>query len=200
MIDDSNFTVGNSVVMLVDHQTGTVGWVKSLPQQTVVTGCRVLVRMALAYDMPLILTTTVEQQVGPTIPDIVELAPDAYAKRYARGGQLDCWDDQRLRDGVAALGRKKIVLAGLTTDICMYWAATSALKLGYQVLVVADACGTTSVQGDEMTYARLRKAGAEISVINQVVTELANDFSTPEGQKAQAIMGEEIISKLGVAG
>ena len=200
MIDDSNFTVGNSVVMLVDHQTGTVGWVKSLPQQTVVTGCRVLVRMALAYDMPLILTTTVEQQVGPTIPDIVELAPDAYAKRYARGGQLDCWDDQRLRDGIAALGRKKIVLAGLTTDICMYWAATSALKLGYQVLVVADACGTTSVQGDEMTYARLRKAGAEISVINQVVTELANDFSTPEGQKAQAIMGEEIISKLGVAG
>ena len=199
MIDDSNFTAANSVVMLVDHQTGTVGWVKSLPQQTVVTGCRVLARMALAYDMPLIITTTVEQQVGPTIPDIVEIAPDAYAKRYARGGQLDCWDDQRLRDGVAALGRKKIVLAGLTTDICMYWAATSALKLGYQVLVVADACGTTSVQGDEMTYARLRKAGAEISVINQVVTELANDFSTPEGQKAQAIMGEEIISKLGVA-
>jgi nicotinamidase-related amidase len=199
MIDDRNFTVDNSVVMLVDHQTGTVGWVKSLPQETVVTGCRVLTRMALAYDMPLILTTTVEQQVGPTIPDISELAPQAYAKRYARGGQLDCWDDQRLRDGVAALGRKKIVLAGLTTDICMYWAATSALKLGYQVLVVADACGTTSVQGDEMTYARLRKAGAEISVINQVVTELANDFSTAEGQKAQAILGEEIISKLGAA-
>ena len=100
---------------------------------------------------------------------------------------------------MAALGRKKIVLAGLTTDICMYWAATSALKLGYQVLVVADACGATSVQGDEMTYARLRKAGAEVSVINQVVAELANDFSTPDGRKAQAIMGEEIISKLGVA-
>jgi nicotinamidase-related amidase len=199
MIDDSNFTVDNSVIMLVDHQTGTVGWVKSLPRDTVVTSCRVLTRMALTYDMPLILTTTMEQQVGPTIPDIAELAPDAHAKRYARGGQLDCWDDQRLRDGVAALGRKKIVLAGLTTDICMYWAASSALKLGYEVLVVADACGTTSVQGDDMTYARLRKAGAEISVINQVVTELANDFSTADGQKAQAIMGEEIISKLGNA-
>jgi nicotinamidase-related amidase len=197
MIDDSNFTVRNSVIMLVDHQTGTVGWVKSLPRETVITGCRVLTRMALAYDMPLVLTTTMEAQVGPTIPDISELAPDAHARRYARGGQLDCWDDQRLRDGVAALGRKKIVLAGLTTDICMYWAASSALKLGYQVLVVADACGTTSVQGDDMTYARLRKAGAEISVINQVVTELANDFSTTDGQKAQAIMGEEIISKLG---
>jgi nicotinamidase-related amidase len=199
MIDDSNFTTANSVIMLVDHQTGTIGWVKSLPQETVIASCRVLTRMALAYGMPLVLTTTVEAQVGPTMPDIKDLAPDAWAKRYARGGQLDCWDDGRLRDGVAALGRKKIILAGLTTDICLYWAATSALKLGYHVLVVADACGTMSALGDEMTYARLRKAGADITVINQATTELANDFSTAEGQLAQAIMGEEIISRLNLA-
>ena len=190
------YTTQNAIIMLVDHQTGTVGWVKSIPQATVVTSCRVLGKMAVAYDMPLILTTTVEQQVGLTIKDLQEIAPDAFAKRYARGGQLDCWDDQRLRDGVAQLGRKKIIMAGLTTDICLYWAATSALKLGYEVLVVADACGTTSTQGDEMTYARLRKAGAEITVVNQVVTELANDFSRPEDQKAQKIMADEIISKL----
>ncbi len=190
------YTTENSIVMLVDHQVGTVGWVKSIPAATVVTSCRVLARMAMAYDMPLILTTTVEQQVGLTIKDLQDIAPAAFAKRYARGGQLDAWDDPKLRTGVAALGRKKIILAGLTTDICMYWAATSALTLGYEVLIVADACGTTSVQGDEMTYARLRKAGAEISVVNQVVTELANDFSVPHGAKAQQIMAEEIISKL----
>jgi hypothetical protein len=50
-----------------------------------------------------------------------------------------------------------------------------------------------------MTYARLRKAGADVTVINQVTTELANDFSTAEGQLAQTIMGEEIISKLNPA-
>ena len=193
---DRSYTTQNSLIMLVDHQIGTVGWVKSIPQETVITSCRVLAKMALAYDMPLILTTTVEQQVGLTIQDLQDIAPEAFANRYARGGQLDCWDDQSLRDGVAALGRKKIILAGLTTDICMYWAATSALKLGYEVLVVADACGTTSVQGDEMTYARLRQAGAEIAVVNQVTTELANDFSRPEDQKAQQIMADEIISKL----
>ena len=190
------YTTSNSIIMLVDHPNGTVGWVKSIPKETVITSCRVLAKMALAYDMPLILTTTVEQQVGLTIKDLQDIAPEAYAKRYARGGQLDYWDDQRLRDGVAKLGRKKIILAGLTTDICMYWAATSALQLGYDVLVVADACGTTSAQGDEMTYARLSKAGAEIAVVNQVVTELANDFSRLEDQKAQKIMGDEIISKL----
>ena len=190
------YTTQTAIIMLVDHQTGTVGWVKSIPKETVVTSCRVLGKMAVAYDMPLILTTTVEQQVGPTIQDLQDIAPEAFAKRYARGGQLDCWDDQRLRDGVAKLGRKKIIMAGLTTDICLYWAATSALALGYEVLVVADACGTTSTQGDEMTYARLRKAGAEITVVNQITTELANDFSRPEDQKAQKIMADEIISKL----
>lgn len=190
------YTTKNSIIMLVDHQTGTVGWVKSIPKETVVTSCRVLGKMAVAYDMPIILTTTVEQQVGLTIKDLQDIAPKAFADRYARGGQLDCWDDERLRAGVAKLGRKKIIMAGLTTDICLYWAATSALKLGYEVLVVADACGTTSAQGDEMTYARLRKAGAEITVVNQITTELANDFSRPEDQKAQKIMADEIISKL----
>ena len=147
--------------------------------------------------MPLVLTTTMEQQVGPTIQDIQDLAPDAFAARYARGGALDCWDDAKLRDGVAALGRKKLIMAGLTTDICLFWAARSALRLGYEVLVVADACGTTSVLGDTLTYDRLRTLGAQITVINQAVTELANDFGVPEGAAAQGIMGDEIISKLG---
>ena len=197
MPSPDRFTTDNALIMLVDHQTATLGWVKSLPQDVVLTACRVLTRMAVSYGMPLVLTTTMEQQVGLTLPDIQELAPDAFAARYARGGELDCWDDAKLRDGVAALGRKKIVLAGLTTDICLFWAARSALKLGYEVLVVADACGTTTVLGDTLTYDRLRAEGAQITVINQAVTELVNNFGTPEGQKAQGIMGEEIISKLG---
>ena len=197
MPSPDRFTTQDAAVMLVDHQTGTLGWVKSLPQETVVTACRVLARLAVGYDMPLVLTTTMEAQVGPTIPDIAELAPDAFASRYARGGELDCWDDAKLRDGVGALGRRKLVMAGLTTDICLFWAARSALRLGYEVLVVADACGTTAELGDTLTYDRLRAEGAQIAGINQVVTELVNNFGVPEGQIAQQIMGEEIISKLG---
>jgi nicotinamidase-related amidase len=197
MPSPDRFTTKNAAVMLVDHQTGTLGWVKSLPQATVVTACRVLARLAVGYAMPLVLTTTMEQQVGASIPDIADLAPDAFARRYARGGELDCWDDAKLRDGVAALGRKKLVMAGLTTDICLFWAARSALILGYDVLVVADACGTTTAWGDTLTHDRLRAEGAQIAVINQAVTELVNDFGVPEGQLAQQIMGDEIISKLG---
>ncbi len=196
MTNETRFTPSNSMIMLVDHQTGTVDWVKSLPKETVVASCRVLTRMATAYQMPLVLTTTMEEYVGPTIKDIQELAPDAFAKRYKRGGQLSCWDDAHLKEGAAKLGRKKIVLAGLTTDICLFWAASGAIKLGYEVLVVADACGTMTALGDTLTYDRLRGLGAIVTVANQAVTELVNNFGTPEGQKAQQIMNDEIISKL----
>lgn len=196
MTTRDRFQTANSLVMLVDHQTGTVDWVKSLPKETVIASCRVLTRMAVSYGMPLVLTTTMEDIVGPTIKDIQDLAPDAFAKRYKRGGQLSCWDDAALKDGVAKLGRKKIIMAGLTTDICLFWAASDAVKLGYEVLVVADACGTMSTLGDTLTFDRLRGLGVTVTVTNQAVTELANNFGTPEGQKAQAIMAEEIISKL----
>jgi nicotinamidase-related amidase len=194
--DFQYFTTENTVIMLVDHQVGTLGWVKSLPQETVITNCRVLAKMALAYDMPLIITTTVEDQVGTTIPDIQQVAPEAFANRYKRDGRLSCWDDQALAEGVKALDRDCVVLAGLTTDICLFWAAVDARNLGYHVLVVADACGTMTELGDSLTFTRLTSLGIQVAVINQVVTELANDFSTEEGQKAQKIMGDEIISKL----
>ena len=191
------FAIAESIIMLVDHQKTTIDWVKSLPKETTVASCRVLTRMALEYAMPLVLTTTMEDYVGPTIPDISELAPDAFQKRFKRGGELSCWDAADLREGVQALGRRKIILAGLTTDICLFWAAADARKLGYDVMVVADACGTMTVLGDTLTYDRLRGLGVTVTVVNQVVTELVGNFGTPEGQKAQQILGDEIISKLG---
>lgn len=196
MTDFQRFTTDDAIIMLVDHQTMTIDWVKSLPKETTIASCRVLARMALAFDMPLVLTTTMEESVGPTIPEISSLAPDAFDRRYKRGGELSCWDAADLREGVKAFGRSNIILAGLTTDICLFWAAVDAQKLGYDVMVIADACGTMTTLGDTLTYDRLRDLGIVVTVINQVVTELQGNFGTPAGQQAQGIMYDEIISKL----
>ena len=190
------FQPSDSIVLLVDHQTTTIDWVKSLPQATVIASCRVLARMAVEFSIPLFLTTTMEEYVGPTIPDLQEVAADAFAARFKRGGVLSCFDDPTLTEAVKATGRKNLVLAGLTTDICLFWAARDALRLGYNVMVVADACGTMTTLGDETTFDRLRAMGATVAVVNQVVTELQNDFGSPDGMKAQKIMSDEIISKL----
>lgn len=193
-------TPATSTVMLVDHQKTTIDWVRSIPKATTIASCRVLARLAIEYAMPLVLTTTMEEHVGPTIPEIQEVAGDAYGRRYRRGGELSCWDSRELREGMKALGRKNLVLAGLTTDICLFWAAVDAQKLGYNVHVIADACGTMSVMGDSVTFDRLRSLDITVTVVNQVTTELVSNFGTPDGQKAQKIMSDEIISKLGEAG
>jgi nicotinamidase-related amidase len=190
------FNLNSSVVMLVDHQTGTVNWVKSQPKDQVIGATRALARMAVEYSMPLVLTTTMEDMVGSTIDDLQKLAPEAYAKRFKRGGQLSCWDDPALTAGVKALKRRQIILAGLTTDICAFWAAYDAVKLGYQVMLVADACGSLTAMADQLTFDRLRDEGVTVCGINQAQTELVNNFGTPEGQKAMKINMEEIISRM----
>ena len=190
------FTLSNSAVMLVDHQSGTLGWVKSQPQAVTLASVRAMARMALEYRMPLVLTTTMEDNVGTTIDDLVTLAPEAYAVRFKRGGQLSCWDDAALAAHVKSLGRPRIIMAGLTTDICLFWAAADALRLGYDVMVVGDACGSMAPLADQLTFDRLRGMGVTVTGVNQFMTELVNNFGTPEGMAAMKINMEEIISKL----
>jgi nicotinamidase-related amidase len=186
----------DSMILLVDHQTTTIDWVKSLPKQTVIASCRVLARMGVTFSMPLFVTTTMEDYVGPTIADIQQVAPDAFAARFKRGGILSCLDQPELAAALKATARKNLILAGLTTDICLFWAARDAVRLGYNVFVIADACGTMSTLGDTTTFDRLRDLGVIVTVVNQVVTELCNDFGSSDGLKAQGILADEVISKL----
>jgi|SRR5580658_7615767 nicotinamidase-related amidase len=186
----------DSMILLVDHQTTTIDWVKSLPKQTVIASCRVLARMGVTFSMPLFVTTTMEDYVGPTIADIQQVAPDAFAARFKRGGILSCLDQPELAAALKVTARKNLILAGLTTDICLFWAARDAVRLGYNVFVIADACGTMSTLGDTTTFDRLRDLGVIVTVVNQVVTELCNDFGSSDGLKAQGILADEVISKL----
>ena len=190
------FTVTDSTILLVDHQKTTLDWVKSMPKANVIASCRVLARMGTTFNMPLFLTTTMEEYVGATIDEIQQVAADAFRSRFKRGGILSCFDQPELAAAVKSTGRQNLILAGLTTDICLFWAARDAIRLGYNVMVVADACGTMTSLGDETTFERLRLLGVTVAVTNQVVTELQNDFGSPDGIKAQQILGDEVISKL----
>jgi len=187
----------NAALLLVDHQDMTVGWIQSQPKQLVTANVRMLARLGSELNIPLLVTSTMEEQIGVNIKDIQETAPKAYEARIKRGGTLNCFLDPKFRDAVKALDRKTLILSGLTTDICLFHTAVGALKEGYEVQVVADACGSMTVLADTLTFDRLRTLGATITVGNQVLSELFTDFGTPDGQKAMKINLEEIVSKLG---
>ena len=192
-----SFTPANSAILLVDHQNLTVDWVKSLPRETMIANVRVLARLGSEMHIPLVITSTMETtQVGPTIKDIQDLAPEAYAQRVKRGGTLSAFLDPAFAQAVKMTGRKNLIIAGLTSDICLMHTVESALRQGYRVEVVADASGSMTALADQVTWARMREIGAVITDGNQVLTELYPDFGTAEGQKAAQINMQEVVAKL----
>ncbi|QKG54276.1 isochorismatase family protein [Hymenobacter sp. BRD67] len=190
------FTPQNSAILLVDHQDMTVGWIKSQPKENVLANVRLLARLGTEMHIPLVVTSTMEVQIGTNIKEVQQLAPAAYAQRVKRGGTLNCFLDPAFAAAVKATGRQKLIVAGLTTDICLMHTVKGALRAGYTVQVVADACGSMTPLADEVTFARLRGLGATVTDGNQMLSELYSDFGTPEGQRAQKINLEEVISKL----
>jgi nicotinamidase-related amidase len=193
------FTPDNAAIVLIDHQDLTVSWIYSQPQATTVNNVRMLARVGAELGVPHMVTSTMEDAIGTNITDIQELAPEAYAARVKRGGTLNAFLDPAFVAAVRGLGRSNLVLAGLTTDICLFHTARGAVEAGYEVQVVADACGSSSVSSDENTFQRLRSLGVTITGGNQILSELFTDFGTPLGQKAQKINMDEIVSKMSAA-
>ena len=193
------FTPDNAAIVLIDHQDLTVSWIYSQPQATTVNNVRMLARVGAELGVPHMVTSTMEDAIGTNIKDVQELAPDAYAARVKRGGTLNAFLDPAFVEAVKGLGRSNLILAGLTTDICLFHTARGAVEAGYEVQVVADACGSSSVSTDQNTFDRLRALGVTVTGGNQILSELFTDFGTPLGQKAQGLNMDEIVSKMSAA-
>ncbi len=191
------FTPQDAAIILVDHQKMTMDWIYSQDKKNVENNLRMLSRIGAEVNVPLLITTTMEEQVGLTWEGIQKAAPKQFANRIKRGGTLDCFLDNNFKTAVKNLGKKNLIIAGLTTDICLLHTVESAIKEGYNVVVVADASGGMTTLSDEVTFDAMRQLGARVLSANAAVTELFPDFGTSDGQKVMKINLEEVVSKLG---
>ncbi len=193
----SQFTPENSAILLVDHQTTTMNWIYSQDKTNVENNLRMLARIGSELEVPMLITTTMEEQVGLTFEDVQKLAPTQFANRIKRGGTINCFLDDNFKAAVKSLGRKKLIICGLTTDICLLHTVQGALRNEYEVMVAADACGSMTKLADDLSFAYLRQFGVSVVSSNCVLSELYADFGSPDGQKAMQINLEEVVSKLG---
>ncbi|MCZ8228526.1 isochorismatase family protein [Flavobacterium sp.] len=193
----NQFTPQNAAILLVDHQKMTMDWIYSQDKKNVENNLRMLSRIGAEVNVPLLVTTTMEEQVGLTWEGIQQTAPKQFANRIKRGGTLNCFIDPNFKAAVKNLNRKNLIICGLTTDICLLHTVTTAIELGYNVIVVADASGSMSKLADETSFDYFRQIGAKVLSANATVTELFQDFSTPDGQKVMQINLQEVVSKLG---
>lgn len=191
------FTPENSAILLVDHQKMTMDWIKSQDSETVKKNLRMLTRFGSELNVPLVITTTMEEQVGPTWSGIAELAPKQHAQRVKRGGTINAFLDPAFKQAVKDTGRKNLIIAGLTTDICLLQTVKGALREGYNVIAVADASGSMTKMADDVTFAELSRLDVSVVSANSVLAELYPDFGSTQGQKAMKINIEEVVSKLG---
>ncbi|RIH71796.1 isochorismatase [Vibrio splendidus] len=195
-MNNTTFTPENSVMLLIDHQVGTMGWVGSANLEEIRNNTVALARAAHVTKMPLILTSSMEDQAqGPLFDELINAVPEAYENRILRGGVVDSMKDENFAAAVKATGRKNIIIAGITTDVCVVYPAITAIAEGYNVQVVVDGSGSPTTLADETALRRMEKHGVTLTSTNQLIAELAQDWSTDHGSKLIQVLFEEIISK-----
>ena len=193
----NKFTVDNSVMLLIDHQQGTIKLAKNIAYEKIVQNTRALARTAKETGMPLVLTSSEEENFqGLLLEDLQKLAPEEYESRVKRPGIVDCWEFEPFRKAVEATGKKKLIMAGLTNDVCIVFPAISATEDGYEVQVVIDAGGSPTQVADETSTQRMKDRGVTLTTTNQLMAELAYDWANGAGHQIQKIMYEEILVKL----
>lgn len=191
------FTTADAAMLLIDHQVGTIKLAVSTPYAEIVRNTRALARVAVQANMPLVLTSSQEDHFqGLLLDDLQQIAPEAYAARIKRPGVVDAWTFAPFREAVVATGRKRLIMAGLTNDVCIVFPAISAVEDGYEVQVVADAAGSPTKAADQIALDRMARHGVTITSTNQLLAELATDWASAEGSSIQRVLYEENLRHL----
>lgn len=191
------FTTEDAAMLLIDHQIGTVKLALSTPYDEILRNTRALARTAVEAGIPLVLTSSQEDRFqGRLFEDLKTIAPEAFAARVKRPGTVDCWLYEPFRQAVEATGRRKLVMAGLTNDVCVVFPAISAVEDGFEVQVVADAGGSPTKAAHDIALQRMAKHGVTITSTNQLMAELATDWAGLSGGRIQGIMYQEILRNM----
>ena len=174
-------TPQNSQLLLIDFQPQMLFGVHSHDRQAVRNNVTALAKAAAVWDIPAVLTTVAAETFsGPMLPEVVGVFPDNPI--YDRTS-MNTWDDARVVEELAegkAAGRKKLVIAALWTEVCLTMPTLEALGEGYDVYVVTDASGGTSVEAHEMAVERMIQAGAVPVTWQQVMLEWQRDWAREE--------------------
>lgn len=169
-------TPKNSQLIVIDHQPQMAFGVASMDRQSMKNNVVALVKSARVFDVPTTITTVeTESFSGFTYPEILDAVPDA---KILERTSMNSWDDKKVRDALKANGRKKVVVAGLWTEVCNTTFALSAmLEGGYEIYMVADASGGTSKEAHDFAMQRMVQAGVVPVTWQQVLLEWQRDWA-----------------------
>jgi nicotinamidase-related amidase len=174
----SLLTPENSTVIFIDHQPQMTFGVTNIDRQTLVNNTVGLAKAAKVFNVPTILTTVETKSFsGFMWPQLLEIFPD---QTLIERTSMNAWEETKFVAEVERLGRKKLVIAALWTEVCLVFPAIQALEAGYEVYFVVDASGGTSQVAHDMAVQRLIQAGAVPVTWQQVLLEYQRDWARKE--------------------
>ncbi|MBG0850410.1 isochorismatase family protein [Streptomyces spinoverrucosus] len=182
------WTAEDSALVLIDYQNEMFEVIRSETDADLVElNVRLLARAARAFDMPIVLSTVgVRFGInGPTLPSIVS---ELDGIKPIDRSSMNAFEDHAFREAVEATGRKRLIIGGLHTEICLTFAAVQALKDDYEVMYVTDAVGGRSQTAHRTAIDRLAHAGAVPTTALAVTTELFRDWASPLAGPARDVI------------
>jgi nicotinamidase-related amidase len=183
------FDPNDTVIILLDHQTGLFQTVKDITLQELRTNTAVLAKLATLAKIPVI--TTASEPAGPNgplMPEIHQLAPAA--TYVGRKGEVSAWDNPDFVRTVRATGKKTLIMAGVWTSVCVAFPAIQAKAEGYTVYAVIDASGDMSQMASQAGLDRMTQAGIVPVTTNVVVTEVQRTWARPDAAQYATLYGE----------
>ena len=174
-------------LLLIDYQPGVMSFVRSHDPKLVELNARYLAKAALAFDIPIVLST-VGVQMGANQPTIAALRNELPNISEIDRSSMDSWADKGFVDAVKKTGRKRLVVSGIVTEVCVAYPVVEALKAGYEVCVVTDACGGNTRESHDVAVMRLVQAGAVPNTTVAMITEWFRDWAGPLAPAARKLI------------
>ncbi|MFJ6612790.1 hydrolase [Streptomyces sp. NPDC091289] len=174
---DALLTPEESVLVLIDHQPFQVANLNSHEPTMIVNNVVGLAKAAKAYSVPTILTTVLAERGGHLIQGVQDVFPE---QKPIDRTLINTWQDERVVDAVRATGRRKLILAGLWTEICLAMPAIQAVGEGFEVYAVTDASGGVSAEAHDMAVRRMVQAGVVPITWLAVMAEWQRDWAREE--------------------
>ena len=176
----NELTIENSVVVLIDHQPWVAFSVQSIDRALLINNVAGLAQAARDLGVPTVLTTVGAKGsvlVDPLFKEISELFPDVTPIDRT---STHAWSHPEVRAAVDATGRKKLIMAGLVTEVCLAQSVLAALKDGFDVYFVSDCSGGITTEAHEDAKVRMTNAGAKPMSWLAVTSEWTPDYTSPE--------------------
>ena len=180
-----------AALMMLDHQTGIMAGVADIEPNLFRSNVLALAEVGKLYGLPVILSASfADGPNGPLLAELTGMFPDV--NPVHRPGEINAWDNPDVVRAVEATGRRQLVMAAVTTDVCLQFPAMSAVAAGYDVWAVLDCSGTWSTLVQQAAMLRMTQEGVRATTWVAAAAELQRDWRLPTGEGLARIMGEHL--------